>query len=500
MVCRPGNITDQDPSRCHETEEINGRELLPRSVRGLRQSPDTAPTYPDLDGDPVVIDPKTINEARRALGLRLAAYRQAAGHGQRELAPLVHYSRSSLANVETGRQKASLSFWQQCDEVLNTGGALAIAFEQIEAQERQRRHEVARRPTRQPAFDTSGGGQDDIRNRVALAAHASQSFVTQWESRCLAPQMAEEFAEDLSRLASEYVHQPLDGIFDELVAVRDRACGLLGEQRLVRDTRGLLFVAGLACGLLAHASIDLGDRRSAARQARVASRLATEAGHNALLAWIFGTQSLIAYCLGHPDQAVEFARRGEAYGASGTGRVRLGALKARGYAAQRNGPAARQTITEIQVARDEVRDLNDLDSMGGVLTFPPAKEHYYAASTAVLMSDGVAAEAAAEQAIMAYENGPEAQRSYGDLALARVYLAQARLLKPVARQDPAAAGDALQAVFTLPPAQRIAGLHRPLRRTQAQLDREPVRHSSEARELHARIDGFLRDTPAITST
>src|SRR6266498_909804 len=210
-----------------------------------------------------------------------------------------------------------------------------------------------------PSMPTSVG----IRARVARAAHESQAFLAQWESRCLSPQTVEEFAEDLSRLSAEYVHEPLDGIFDELVSVRDRAYGLLGQQRRTLDTRGLLFVAGLACGMLAHASIDLGDRRSAAHQARVASRLASEAGHNGLLAWVLGTRSLIAYCLRLPDKAVEFASQGESLAASGTGRVRLAALKARGYAMQRNGPAAKLALTATEAARDATTEPDDLDAM-----------------------------------------------------------------------------------------------------------------------------------------
>ena len=65
-----------------------------------------------------MINQNAIIAARRTLGQRLAAFRQAAGYGQQEFAPLVHYSRSSLANVETGRQKGSRAFWQRCDGLL----------------------------------------------------------------------------------------------------------------------------------------------------------------------------------------------------------------------------------------------------------------------------------------------------------------------------------------------------------------------------------------------
>ncbi|MGH3319271.1 MAG: helix-turn-helix domain-containing protein [Streptosporangiaceae bacterium] len=52
-----------------------------------------------------MIDPEDITDARRALGKRLAAYRRAAGLNQKRLAPITGYGRSTVANVETGRQR-----------------------------------------------------------------------------------------------------------------------------------------------------------------------------------------------------------------------------------------------------------------------------------------------------------------------------------------------------------------------------------------------------------
>jgi hypothetical protein len=67
------------------------------------------------------------------------------------------------------------------------------------------------------------------------------------------------------------------------------------------------------------------------------------------------------------------------------------------------------------------------------------------------------------------------------------------------RQDPAAAAHALVTVLAFPPQRRIAGLHKPLRRSRALLDREPVRHSPEARELRLKIVAFLSETRPSSS-
>jgi tetratricopeptide (TPR) repeat protein len=90
-----------------------------------------------------MIDSHTVADARRALGRRLAAYRRAAGLSQKGLAPLVQYGRSTVANVEIGRQKCSQDFWRRCDEVLAADGALLAAYETVDAHARQQHQQVA---------------------------------------------------------------------------------------------------------------------------------------------------------------------------------------------------------------------------------------------------------------------------------------------------------------------------------------------------------------------
>lgn len=53
-----------------------------------------------------MIDRQAVAEARRMLGRRLAELRKAAGYSQHQLAPFTLYTRSTLANVEIGRQHA----------------------------------------------------------------------------------------------------------------------------------------------------------------------------------------------------------------------------------------------------------------------------------------------------------------------------------------------------------------------------------------------------------
>jgi transcriptional regulator with XRE-family HTH domain len=85
-------------------------------------------------------DRDAIEAARKALGRQLAALRQAAGYNQQGFAPLTGYGRSTLANVETGRQNVARSFWIRCAQELAADTALPITS----------------RPSRRPAAAVNG--------------------------------------------------------------------------------------------------------------------------------------------------------------------------------------------------------------------------------------------------------------------------------------------------------------------------------------------------------
>lgn len=108
----------------------------------------------------MVIDPQVVAEARKALGRQLAQLRQASGHTQESFAPLTHYGRSTIANVETGRQRVHRQFWLRCDQLLSTGGALATEHDRIELLSRQIRRAgiPAARAAGEPTTAAIGAG------------------------------------------------------------------------------------------------------------------------------------------------------------------------------------------------------------------------------------------------------------------------------------------------------------------------------------------------------
>jgi hypothetical protein len=71
---------------------------------------------------------------RRELGRQLAARRKAAGYVQRELGVLTRYSRTAIANAETGGARVGRQFWEHADLVLGTGELFVRGYDRVRAQ------------------------------------------------------------------------------------------------------------------------------------------------------------------------------------------------------------------------------------------------------------------------------------------------------------------------------------------------------------------------------
>jgi transcriptional regulator with XRE-family HTH domain len=134
--------TSADPADLSEAVRAAGVEL--GDVRASHT------LHSGQHGDAVVPDNEELRStiaiaaARRALGLQLAALRRAAGYSQRDFAPLTGYQRSTVANVETGRQNVPRAFWERCARPLRTD-ELVAGYDQIEALVIASRQEAARR-------------------------------------------------------------------------------------------------------------------------------------------------------------------------------------------------------------------------------------------------------------------------------------------------------------------------------------------------------------------
>jgi hypothetical protein len=108
---------------------------------------------------------------RRELGRQLASRRRAAGYVQRELGVLVGYSRTAIANAETGGTALGRQLWEGADRVLRTGEQFARGYDRIRAQIAAESRGSAGRP------GLAGEGRDDDGLASLTAARAQRALL-----------------------------------------------------------------------------------------------------------------------------------------------------------------------------------------------------------------------------------------------------------------------------------------------------------------------------------
>ena len=287
------------------------------------------------------------------LGAELAAYRRAAGYTQAEFAELTEYSRSTIANVETGRQHVSRDFWERADRILRTGGVLAAGYDETESAARRQLRAAARgvSTSRQArvwqlrsgaAPDVSSTGKVD--GAGAPARSASMSF---WPADQQAPWPlpTQTAPADLSLLPETLpargrpARRPRDnprpisqGDVARLVSMRqhlkaiDNAHGggaalpmadgylrcevlpLLNGSLGDPMSRALIAVVAQFQHDVGWMAYDVGQQPLATQYFHSALRFAHAAGNRLLGGRILAAMSHQAIHLGHPRQAIDFAQ------------------------------------------------------------------------------------------------------------------------------------------------------------------------------------------------
>lgn len=340
------------------------------------------------------------------------------------------------------------------------------------------------------------GSNDWQGQLVALSAERARDFLSSAEATNVGTETVDQLADDIRRLALAYPRQPLASLLGEIVDTQSHAFGLLEGRQRPEQARELYLLAGVASGLMAKASHDLGAPHDAITQARAAYTCADNAGHDGLRVWARGLQSLISYWAGRLDHAVRYAEQGTeaAERTRGTASVWLAAGKARALAALGRLVEASEAIDQAVQARDGVRP-DELDDFGGMCTFNLPRQLYYAADA---MRWGGGPESArterlAVEAIDAYEAAVEADRAFGDEAGARCALAVAR----IERGELDGAAEALAPVLALPTARRINGIVTSVDYV-CQVLARAGRKATVAVELEAALRGFCAERLALS--
>jgi hypothetical protein len=336
----------------------------------------------------------------------------------------------------------------------------------------------------------------DLERTLAMAARRALRFSATAGSSNIGGEALEQLWAEAGRLAVAYPQQPLAAITGDIVALQDIVFSLLEGRQRPGESRDLYVIAGLASGMLAKAAHDMRDPDMAMTHARTALLCASNAEHPTLAAWVRGLQSLTTYWALRPREALEYAQLGQQLqGATGSVLVWLASLEARAWARLGNGAGSRAAIARAAELREQA-GASDLDQLGGMCSFGRPRQLYYASDAGAALPDRDESglreetEALATQAVAAYEQAPDKEKSFGDEAGSRTDLAIVR----VRSGDLEGAREAVQPVLDLPVAQRIHGI------VSSVLDvhRAVTQRAADAplgRDLQEEIEAYCR-TPA----
>ena len=320
---------------------------------------------------------------------------------------------------------------------------------------------------------------DNLQAIAATAAHESLIFANDTAENNVNSDLLEYLHWEISRLAVDYVHAPVGMLLRDLVNTRNTIFDLINKRQRPKHLRELYFLAGTACLILAHASHNVGNQRAALTQLRTVWTCADMSDHDALRAWSRGSAALINEWSPRKNTAVELAAQGTQFPSSQESRLRLAALEARAAARVGDGTRALDALARLRTIQDSANDRDDVLEFGGLMSFPRAKQHYYVGSTYGLLGEHETAEQYAQEAITAYETGLPDERSYGDEALARLDIVNARL----SLGDLDGAAEAMAPIFALPEDRRIRQLDTAMGRTLGILKQSSFARSRVSLEL-----------------
>ncbi len=441
-------------------------------------------------------DAEHMARAWRSLGRQLAASRQAGGFSQEQLARLIHFSRSTVANVETGRQHAPRRFWQNCDEALQTGDALARCYDEVQGAVR-REHQwaaadaqdagtaMARRQmdSAGSAHFASGLAEAADQEPIVVALATEALDLAMWaEQTNVGNTTIDALGDAAGRLSRDYLRKPPVPVLRDAAALYRRVSGLLrGGHQSLRQARDLYVIAGQLLAFLSWVSSDLGQPSAAEAHARAGWVMAGQADHDPLRAMVLIAQGKNAYWEGRFRDAAEYARRGLEYVPRTSAQVLLACQLGDARQAVGDIPGALEAQSRARRARDEITSAGEA---AGLWACGHARQANYAMGVHLRAGDPAAALAEAETARDAYANGEP--WAYGTWAQIRIGSGIAHLL--AGRVDGAASE--LAPILEMPPEQRLVTLTTRLGEVDKRLSHHRYERSTEVVALREHIAGY----------
>ncbi|SCF42831.1 Tetratricopeptide repeat-containing protein [Micromonospora matsumotoense] len=316
------------------------------------------------------MDPQQISDVKRALGRRLAGRRRARGLTQDDVARRVHSTRSTVANVESGRQVVDRVFWVQCDSLLQADGELISGYDEyrfLDVRHKEEKAEAARQARWGAVLDHQAIVEASATDRDASPGSAVPAPTLGLRRDRRRTEPAEvgfpavmDEVDGLRRSLNEALSMgPVTAAgldeWERIVAhhgraTRDHSSGtllrgiagdltelteLIGRSPSASALRRLTGMVAQMSGLMCLVLCRIDDRIAAYRWARTARLAAVEAGDPMIRSWVLAQEAHVYYYSADFRETVNLARhaRDVAGHEASVGTVLAAAIEARALAA-----------------------------------------------------------------------------------------------------------------------------------------------------------------------
>src|SRR6266498_1822781 len=280
----------------------------------------------------------------------------------------------------------------------------------------------------------------------------------------------------VEQYARAYWATPAGVLFGQVRQCRQLVDGMLDQRQPASRRRHLHLVAGWLSALLGNLSFHLGDYRPARMHLGTAWRLGQAAGHNGLVAWVRGAQSMVELYDDHPEEALRMAREGQALAPNPLVRAQLaswGEARALARMGDRRG-----VLEAIARGSRAIESSGDDWSPGGVFSFSVGEFEQYC-GTACLWLD------LPEEAKRHADHAFELRDTVAAKALARldVAAAESQLGRPAEASQIGAEVLQMPAEYLIDPIVRRA--------TELAASLEPHRSLAEVRDFNERLASLI---------
>jgi transcriptional regulator with XRE-family HTH domain len=240
-------------------------------------------------------EPEAIAVLRRALGERLATFRQVAELTQGQLAQVAFCHRTQVAHIEKGRSRADERFWQVADDTCKADGVLLAAFHEFEAakaeyEQQNRERELAEIRARAARYRTNRDNPPTPSAPDSQGAHhATLDNLRQVVlGRPVVNELPASFGPMAAKAATREAHRlyqsaDYDGAANLLPALLWRLDRLAGSEDAASNSRSLANITAAAYIAAAKLATKQADAGLAWVTADRALRQARESEHQGLI-------------------------------------------------------------------------------------------------------------------------------------------------------------------------------------------------------------------------